>query len=136
MLKRVAAVLLAVLPLVACDGPIGPAGQDGLDGGQGAQGIQGPPGPAGPGTRLNYFRTLGADGATTQALPAAVGTNPQLPPVFGCYTSSSLSGTWLVVADGRYSTDLSCGLVFGNGVWNAVMLHGVPGWWAAFVVVY
>jgi len=53
-----------------------------------------------------------------------------------CYMTSGTSTVWLAVNDGYSTTSTFCGLVLSGGVWNAVMSRGIPGWTAAFVIVY
>jgi hypothetical protein len=44
---------------------------------------------------------------------------------------------WLSVAGTPTTTSGAyCGLVFSNGAWVASMVNSVPGWIAAFVVIY
>jgi len=117
---------------------MGPQGLVGPEGPQGPVGAQGLPGPVGPGiNRLVLTGQLDANGEIALALPPAVGTNPSSPPLVACYTTDTLSsGVWLAVNDGWSATTAYCGLVFENGVWNAVLVQGAPGWYAAFVVAY
>jgi hypothetical protein len=60
------------------------------------------------------------------------------PPALACYMASSLAnGVWSAVSDGyQIGGTASCGLVLSGGVWIAVMIRAIPGWIAAFVVVY
>jgi hypothetical protein len=88
---------------------------------------------------LNYIAFIGTNRAAVQALPAAAGTDPTKPPAIACYTTDSLSSdpvVWLRVDDGYTSTSMFCGLVFSDGVWSVVLSRGIPGYWAAFVVLY
>jgi len=137
--------LLLATSLTACkgaDGATGPAGPQGAQGPQGPQGPAGPqglPGPAGaPGTtRVTFTAVAGANGTVAVALPAAAGSDPARPPFMSCYTHSATgAGVWLAVSDGMSATDFWCGLVLVNGVWTATMQQMIPGWTAAFVVVY
>ena len=129
MKRRSMVISVLVVALAACQGSEGPAGP---------QGPAGLPGPAGPGSnQLVVTGQLDANGDISIALPAAVGTNPSSPPLVACYiTDVPSSGAWLAVGDGTNDTTEFCGLIFGNGVWNAAMLQGPPGWYAAFVVAY
>lgn len=140
-----AATLLVLAACAGDQGPMGPPGPTGPPGPQGPQGpagVQGlpgpagPPGQAGPGTRLNYVVPIGTNGTAGQLLPPAAGTDINRPPALACYTGSVTSPSWLKVADGFSSTSTYCGLVFGSGQWTVVLNQGIPGWLAAFVVVY
>jgi hypothetical protein len=124
-------------------GATGPAGPAGPTGSQGPAGAGGTAGTGGSGlTRLNYVVSISSTGAAVQNLPAAVGSATQSPPSVACYTSDGIPSSsgqfgWLAVADGTTTTNSAyCGLVFSNGTWNVVLSRGIPGWFAAFVVVY
>ena len=129
-------VLSFALALGSCKGADGATGPAGPQGPQGPIGLPGLPGPAGVGTRVVLVGNLGANGGIALALPAAAGSNFNSPPAMACYMSSGTSGVWLAVNDGWSATTAFCGLVLGGGVWNATMSQGIPGWIAAFVVVY
>ncbi len=80
---------------------------------------------------------IDGDGNVSVALPASVGTNPASPPAVSCYTTDApLGGTWLAVNDGYSLTSPYCATVFSGGVWTVTHLQGIPGWTAAWVVVY
>lgn len=131
-------------------GPSGPAGAPGTTGAtgpQGPQGTQGLPGPAGASATTNKVFASGAAapvaGSTTGEyyvklqLPAAVGTNPNVPPAVACYLSET-SGAWYSVA-GAFSntTDPYCGVLFeSDGRWHAFMFQMLAGETAAFVILY
>jgi len=135
--------MLLLCSLCACkgaDGATGPAGPQGPQGPAGPQGVQGLPGPAGAGgtTRITATATIGSTGGASVVLPLAAGTDINRPPSLACYMGSTTSPVWLSVAGAPpgSTTTAFCGLVFGNGGWSAVLTQGVPGWIAAFVVVY
>jgi len=54
-----------------------------------------------------------------------------------CYTGDG-TGVWLAVSDGFSTTSTWCALTFSlaTNAWVASMHDGIPGWFAAFVVVY
>ena len=134
-------VLVVTIALAACAGAEGPAGPGGPAGPQGPAGLQGLPGPAGTNGSGTFYRVsvpVGADSGAVVALPAAAGTSESgPPPLMSCYISDGFTPVvWLAVTDGFSTTSASCGLVFGGGVWNAVMIRAPVGWIAAFIVVY
>ena len=134
---------MAALMLVACSGPMGPEGPTGAQGPQGSQGPQGPPGlqglpgPASPGIVYRATALVNPSGAATVILPAAVGTDFNRPPALACYMGSTAMTVWLAVSD-AYSVSGSayCALTFFSGTWMATMSRALPGWVAAFVIVY
>jgi hypothetical protein len=84
-----------------------------------------------------FIVTSDANGDAAVVLPAAAGTNINLPPSMSCYTGSVTSTVWLSIAGGSSGvSDTFCGLVFAGGGWTATMIGTVPGWLAAFVVLY
>jgi hypothetical protein len=84
-----------------------------------------------------FIVTADAGGDAVVVLPAAAGNDINLPPVMSCYTGSTTSAVWLSVAGGSTGVnDTFCGLVFAGGGWTASMINTVPGWLAAFVVLY
>ena len=122
--------LLAAL-LVACAGKEGPTGPVGPAGPKGDQGLPG------PGQHLMVTAPANGTGGASVALPAAVGTDPTSPPAMSCYlTNNPASGVWISVGDGYSATSPYCGLVFGSGVWHAVMVHVPSGYTAGFAIVY
>jgi hypothetical protein len=144
-MRRAIAVIGLVIGLVvglaACagkDGATGPTGPQGAQGPAGPAGTNGLPGPAGAGTtRLVLTGVASSSGSVTVALPAATGTDATKPPLMACYmTSAPSAGVWLAVSDADSATGAYCGLVFSNGVWNAIMNRMPTGWTAAFVVIY
>lgn len=108
-------------------------GCKGADGAVGPQGPQGPQGPAGQ----TYITSVvvNSDGEAVAALPTQVGTNFNKPPAITCYVGNGEPQVWLPVSDG-IGDDTVCGLAFGNGRFNAVIIGGPVGWTALFVVVY
>lgn len=143
--------------LAACkgaEGPAGPAGQQGPQGPQGPAGPQGPQGPAGPtgpqgpvgppgtpgpGTRVSAVVQINSARSATWLLPEAAGTNPATPPKLTCYITENPNvavPVWLSVSDGFNTAAPACGVAFTGGRWGAVLVQGIPGWYAAFVVVY
>lgn len=116
-------------------GQQGPAGPAGPQGAQGLPGPQGPAGAAGTGTRLNYYGVINSSGSAVALLPYEAGSDPSMPPAIACYMSSN-GQTWLVVGDAYSSTSSYCGAVFSGGRWSVVLNRGIPGWYAAMVVVY
>ncbi len=127
MVRRL--VLLAVVALLACEGPMGP---EGLPGDRGPQGAQGPQGPAGPGTRLVYNGVTFAGGGTIQPLPAAAGTIAS-PPLVACYVTQD-NVYWFVLAQDGVSGGWSCGIQ-ASGAGIGVVILGVPAGWAYRIVV-
>jgi hypothetical protein len=155
--RRIAAGLVAVLLITACEGPEGPAGPTGPQGPQGAQGVQGPAGPQGPqgaqgppgvqglpgpagapgtGNILRITAAVGSNGSAQAILPLNVGTNINAPPVMSCYMGSVTSSVWLAVAGSPNTSIAYCGLVYDGQGWVAVLNAAPPGWVAAFVVVW
>ena len=132
---RFPAVLALALFFAACEGPMGPQGPQGPMGPQGPQGPMGPAGEPGPGTRIVYV-VPGVGGSAEQLLPPEVG-GANDPPALACYTGTN-DGVWLAVNDGFSGTSPYCTLVWlpGAGRWRAAMRQMIPGWYAAFVVVY
>jgi hypothetical protein len=137
-------IIFAAALLAACAGKDGAQGPTGPQGPQGIAGVQGLPGPAGTNGSANKITvtgvaTVSSSGVigTAVALPSSVGADPTHPPEMSCYTTNvASSGAWLAVAGTPSTTGPYCGLVFGNGTWNAVMNQMALGWTAAFVVVY
>ena len=142
--------VLALTVIIACEGPMGntgPVGPAGPAGPQGAQGVPGPTGPTGPqgpigpagpaGQSATFVQRIGSNRSAVVRLPQEAGTRANDPPPLTCYMSE-LGITWLPVSDGtiRGSNANVCGLTFDNGRFSAVMINGIPGWLAAFVVVY
>lgn len=120
--------LVATLVVCACAGKDGPTGPSGA---------QGPQGPSGPGTRYSTTAIVGTDGRAAAALPSGIGTNPQQPPIMGCYLSDNPnSGIWIAVNDGYTTTSAYCAATLSAGIWTARMSQAPAGWTAAFVVVY
>jgi len=120
-------------------GPQGPAGVQGVAGLPGPQGPAGPSGPQGPAgtTRLNYAVVINAAGAAGVTLPAAVGTDPNRPPLFACYITSGMTPVvWLSVSDGYSLTSSFCAATFLNGTWGVGINRSIPGYIAGFVIVY
>ena len=129
------AVMAMMLSALGCKGAEGPMGPAGPVGPQGTQGLPGPAGPPGT-TRLVLTALAGASGDVTVILPAAVGNNPAAPPAVACYMRSpTTTTTWLAVNDGFSTTSAWCAVSF-SGTWSVSMLDMIPGWTAAFVVVY
>jgi len=136
-MRRSSLAFVLALAVAACEGPVGPEGPQGPPGPQGVQGLPGPAGLSGPGTRANYVVRISSTGDAVQALPTAAGSDPARPPGLACYTSDAPNGVWLNFSDGNTTASRNCGLVLGtSGTWNAVLIGGIPGWYAAFVVVY
>lgn len=137
---RKSAVMLMLTVVLGCEGPIGPPGPQGPAGAQGPQGLPGPAGPAGqpgPGTRANLTAIADATGFASALAPSAAGSDASRPPGMACYEASSPSnGIWLAVGDGFSSTSTYCTLVLVSGRWEARMRNMIPGWTAAWVVVY
>ena len=131
-------VLVVTIALAACAGAEGPAGPAGPQGPAGLQGLPGPAGTNGSGTFYRVSAVVTASGDATVALPAAAGTSASgPPPLMSCYLSDGFTPVvWLAVTDGNSTTSAVCGLVFGGGVWNAVMSRAPVGWIAAFIVNY
>ena len=143
-----------VIVLTACgaaakDGPMGPAGPQGpigatgatgATGANGAAGLPGPAGSNGQGTKLVFTALADANYQVAVPMPAAVGLNPNVPPLMACYMGTpATSSVWLAVAGTQTAGGTYCGLIFsygGNGVWTARMLNMPAGWTAAFVVIY
>lgn len=124
ILRFCAVGVAALLAFAGCEGPTGPAGP------------QGPPGPQGI-TKMVVSAILDADGEAVVALPTTVGTVIAQPPAVTCYTTSSVgTGVWLHVADGFTVDAPYCAVTFVGGGWRVEMAQGVPGWVAAWVVVY
>ncbi|MEO5904827.1 MAG: hypothetical protein ABIQ55_12510 [Gemmatimonadaceae bacterium] len=145
-MKRLVGFALIVATITGCKGadgatgPAGPAGAAGAAGAQGAPGVAGLPGPAGAQgtTRLNFTVAVAANGSASQPLPAAAGTDPNKPPFLACYlTDGTLPVVWLSIAGPHGGTNATCQLSFSGGLWTAQILKSpVPGWTAAFVVVF
>ncbi|MBA3836545.1 MAG: hypothetical protein C0499_02660 [Zymomonas sp.] len=148
MRRALVGYLLALMACKGADGAVGPQGPKGDQGPQGAQGSQGPQGPAGAqglpgpagargaGTRIVLTAMVGATGSAVVVLPAAAGTDINLPPAMSCYVGAVTSPVWLAVAGSASASDTYCGLVFSGGVFSAVMNAAPVGWIAAFVIVY
>jgi hypothetical protein len=77
---------------------------------------------------------VASNGGASVAVPAAAASGTNLP-TMSCYLNQPGATTYLLIG-----TDLdgpTCGLVRGNtGAYSAVMINGVPGWNAYFVLVY
>ncbi len=134
-MKRFVGVL-AALALISCSGAEGPMGPPGPAGPQGAQGLPGPAGADGAANRLVMTTLVEGDGTAAVVLPLSVGTDINSPPSMACYHGSTADGVWLSVGSGL-DGEPQCAVVFDDGGgWTAAMLNSVPGWVAAFVVVY
>lgn len=142
MRRVLAGCLVALMACKGADGAVGPQGPKGDQGPQGtqgppgAQGLPGPAGARGAGTRIVLTAMVGATGSAVVVLPAAAGTDINLPPAMSCYIGSTTSTVWLAIAGSASSSETYCGLVFSGGVFNAVVNAAPVGWVAAFVVVY
>lgn len=130
------AVIPFVVLAVACAGPEGPIGPAGPTGPQGPTGATGPQGPAGV-QQLVVTATIDGAGDAVVTLPTAVGTNGSTPPAVSCYTAPTITtGAWLAVSDGFTVDAPYCGLAFNGSAWTVQLHQGIPGWVAAWVVVY
>jgi hypothetical protein len=122
-LKTIAVVLCIML--AAC------SGAEGATGPEGAPGPQGPAGPSGaPGqTRLVLTGNLDAAGNATRTLPAAAGSNTNLP-LFACY--QLINNIWATEKLGGHS----CALSNTAAPLNLAMVNGQALAAYMFVVVY
>lgn len=132
-MNRLLGVALLV-GLAACAGPEGPMGPAGP---AGPTGPTGPTGPAGATAHI-FTAVIASDGTANVTLPAAAGADRTKPPSMSCYmTDNPSGGVWIAVNDGYSDTSSYCAIVFTtSNVWRAAMLQSLPGWTAAFVVVY
>lgn len=123
-----AILLLPLLVVFGCEGPMGPAGPAGPAGSPGTPGAQGPQGPQGPsGIRvLNFRGQANGAGEAFVSLPVEVGTLAN-PPVLTCYISSTSSGPYLTLSTDTNSQS-ACGLGQSGGS-LVVVLVGIPPFW-------
>jgi hypothetical protein len=77
-----------------------------------------------------------SSGDVSQILPAAIGSDASKPPVLVCYTSSTGTNAWLLVTDGFSTASSWCAMSLVSGAWVASFHDGIPGWFAAFSVIY
>lgn len=121
MTKQVWILLVAVILMVSCEGPMGPAGPTGLTG---------PTGPTGAaGLDFQYFRAsavLNSEGGASIALPVGAGTSTK-PILVNCYMGDG-SGVWLLIGTDLSEGGVTSGLVWSTDHWVAALIGGVPGW--------
>jgi hypothetical protein len=126
-------MLLSLILLAACEGPLGPAGPTG------PQGPQGPPGPAGPPGALNRADAtglFGPSGTFSGLLPAGATAGGSVPAI-ACYISND-GRTWLAVAQiPSASGDPYCGLTgIGTTTPAITIINGTPGWHYYLIAVW
>ena len=128
-MSRLATLLVSVLLLSGCEGPMGPEGP------QGPAGPQGPPGPEGA-TRFMAEGVIGAAGGVNVSLPT--GTASTNLPSVTCWISPD-QATWLDVSQPPFDPegDPFCGLTNVNTAQPRVTLLNVTeGWHFVIVVVF
>ncbi len=129
-------LVLSVLALAVCTGDVGPTGPAGTAGATGAVGPAGPTGPAGlDGTSASIRFGIVVIDASGEAILSATGAQVESS-VINCYTSSSNTGPWLVVADAFTITGSPyCGA--GNVGSDMVigLLRGIPDWYFLATIV-
>jgi hypothetical protein len=134
--RQMAASLLMVLTVAACEGAEGPAGPVGPQGPTGPQGLAGPAGAPGAANRI-VLSAVSVGATVSVTLPPAVGNSPTSPPLMACYLASNpAGGVWLAVNDGYSSTSPWCAVSLIDGAWVARMFNAPSTWTAAFVVVF
>lgn len=148
MRLRIAATLVSMLSLAACEGKMGPAGPAGPQGAPGAQGPQGLPGPAGTsglGNRQDFTGIVNANGGAVALLPPASVANGKLPAV-SCYESPGTVSSngflvWYAVNQSVYGTtegNSACTILTSDtgGQPGIVLVNSVPGWKYYFVAAW
>ena len=126
-------LVLSVLALAVCTGDVGPTGPAGATG---AVGPAGPTGPAGlDGTSASIRFGIVVIDASGEAALSATGAQVESS-VINCYTSTSNTGPWLVVADAWSTTGSPfCGAFNVGADMAIVLLRGTPGWYFLGTVV-
>ena len=124
--------VLTALTLAACSGDVGPTGPAGAPGTIGPAGPQGPPGLDGTSASISFG--IATIDSTGEAMLTA--TNAQIETtVLNCYTSDSMSGPWLVVADGLSATNQFCGASNVGADLSVTLIGGIPGWFFLATIV-
>ncbi len=114
-------LILSALAFGACSGDAGPTGPAGP---AGPAGPQGPPGLPGVSASISWgMVTLDAGGGGVITFTGAQVNSS----VITCYTSSSASGPWIVVAV-DFVFGQSCGASNSGSDLVVIMINGVPGW--------
>lgn len=121
-------IALVACGLVACKGdagPTGPAGPAGQTGAMGPAGPQGSPGLDGASAVISFgIQVIDGTGVATLIAENAQAETA----VINCYTSDSVIGPWLVVADASGGTSSFCGVSNIGTDFVVILVDGIPGW--------
>jgi len=120
-------LLVVIVLMVSCEGPVGP---------QGPAGPAGPTGATGPpGQDFQYFTgtaAVNSEGGAAVALPVGAGDSTH-PPLVNCWVGDN-SGVWIKVGWDVSEFGATAGIVWVTNHWVAVLIGGVPEGWIFYVV--